>query len=360
MKSFSQFLSEKQNYYKSTKEYREAEEISYSFLKDLYYSSYAFLKIPMKTSLFMDIGSAVDTLLTDAPDEQTTIIVINSLPTGQIAEVLDYLSDRYMGGFQQLEDLTEEQINEAYDAVGSKSRTSYDKKKESLIEHIEYYRAKMDSKNSIILTTELYNLVSDIVKLLKSCPKTKGIFNNTEKHVNNFFQFKSKGKLIDRDIKMMTDAITVNEDDKTITISDLKVGSTTTNNPFFQSFYGFKWYYQATIYYNIMLDIMTEYYMTFPEAEIYELQPFQFIYVNSNTPYYPIIYKINPEITIDLLTKSIVKEDSSKEIPSIKELFNAYDYYQSILDDNPGINLRVAIPYYLAKDDQIVKIDTLL
>jgi hypothetical protein len=155
----------------------------------------------------------------------------------------------------------------------------------------------------------------------------------------------------------MIDVLRIDENNKKIKLFDLKVGSVPEGKGFLSSFYNFKWYYQAVFYQKLII-FLYNLYLKGGGKDEYEFEDFEFIYMNVNTPNYPIFYKFDKQLHHDLYKTGFINE-LGKEIPSILTICDAYLYYKNIIDSNTIPNEYI-VPYFIYLKDFTLNINKLM
>jgi len=323
-------------------EYFKHPALSYSTLKDIYYNP-QLLERDRKTSSYMDLGSAVDILLTSV-DEIDRIQIINKLPADNYRNMADFILNNYPD-ILKTEDISDKIILEAYDHVDSQARWLIDTKRKNFIQNAEtYFNVLALNSEAILLTPDLHSLAMNISTMLKNHELTKHLFTKKE-DIKVFFQFKTLYKVNDVEYKAMFDILELDNKNETIKIYDLKIG----NYSFMSSFLQFKWYYQAVLY-QTALDSLADELMSDSNI-VYTLEPFTFIYVNTMNPTYPTLYTMPSKLSNIILEEGI--NQGFYRIPAVKDLYMAATYYLEQLATSSK-EIKDLVPYeYFIHDGNI-------
>ena len=331
--------------FSTEKEYRAYPCVSYSILKDVYWIPE--LLEPSKQrhpSKYMNLGSAVDILLT-SPEKKDEIIIVNSLPADSIQKMVKFLiNDEKL---DLIDDITDDQVIGAYNSIESKLNWGIPAKKANLLEKgREYFNIYNDieSGDVIIITEHMFNVANDIIMMLNTSPITKNIIHSFDKEdeYEVIYQYKFTYELYGVTIKSMIDLIVINHTKKTINLYDLKIGgyeeteNTGTYTSFLRSFTRFKWMYQGCLY----KTGFTKFVKTiFPD---YLVENFKFLYVNAANLKYPYLYNMSMKYNSEILLDGIY--DGYYELPSIKKVCKAVNYYLRTMETE-GITVDKLLPY---------------
>ena len=145
-----------------------------------------------------------------------------------------------------------------------------------------YLKAKYESKDKTVATSEDIQWGQDLVDTLLIHENSKGIFNNDNEKINQvdlsfvYGDFRLRG---------IVDILTIDHKNKTIRIIDLKTGSSKVDE-FSSSFIKWRYYIQAAIYTKAAETLKEKF-----NLSDYKVLPFQFLYI-SRFEKIPFIYEV--------------------------------------------------------------------
>lgn len=230
----------------SEREYRQLDLDSYSTIKAFiddrkkYYRKYVLKeKInenATQESDDMRFGSIVDTLLLSPTefDEKYTIASATK-PSGQMEDFVNYMVKYTLESVNEFGDLTKsmtELMQESYETLVKKSATgklrdSFEKFQERFLikkEGYDFYFELRERGLKILITPQELDMANNVVEYLINHPYTRDLINlsNTDRYeiIN---QRMILGEIEGLPMKMMSDRIVIDHDNKTITPWDLKV-----------------------------------------------------------------------------------------------------------------------------------------
>lgn len=357
-KSVKTVLDDLQSH-KTVEEYFRDNSYSYSKIKNCYTDPSSLFRRDRPPSIFMDIGSAVDIMLTD-PLESDRIKAIKKIPSDTNINLVHYLLFNHPN-VKTLDDVTDEMIKEAYNVISPKNRWTPEVQRTKFLDDADqYYRIKIENYDAIILTTDLYDIVLQIVTTLRTHEVTRHLFNSTFKNPDTliYYQFSYKEEAYhDIPVKILIDIMEVNVKESTIQVYDLKVG----DNSFFKSYWKFKWFYQAALYRSIadelcykLSDILG---MDNTDIPLFFTLPFKFIHIQPSKPQYPVIYQVSAS-TNNTIIYSGYKERTFY-IPSLHKILNAAKFYNTYLSALPNTEDKIKkdlVPYYLVAENYTISI----
>jgi hypothetical protein len=340
------YLAERQ-VLKTPEEYFKYPALSSSIIKNVCYDP-SVLDKPRDTlpSLYMNLGSAVDLMVTQ-PDNTEDIVVMDSIPSDNNIQMIELVLQHYPD-IQSLEELNDEQVSYLYDTIGSRVNWGIKVKKDKLVDYSNDYFVKIkNNKNKIILTKPLYSLATDISLALQTYPTTKHLFNGSNERFTIFYQYKVTFSFSGLEFKSMFDILVIDNVHKTISIYDLKVGG----NPFLSSFYKFKWYYQAGLYQLALSKLMFEFkkisnaHKSFGEE--YNVEDFTFIHVNTNNIKHIFQYSVPEELQDTIVSTGL--SEGFKYIYSLRGIIKAINYYMEAVEgnENSSVTYDNVMPYVL-------------
>lgn len=240
-------------------------------------------EIEEKESDAMNIGSAVDCLLTQ-PDDFYTLFTVATVdrPTGQMGDYVDVL-------FKLASEDVENAETDAYNIVGFK-RDSLDKVKERfIVEGKAYYDFLVSSKDKIVLSFEQYTKANAAAQILKTNRFTsKFLAENLGENIDRYYQKDSTFEYDGIQYKVKLDCIVVDHNTQTIHPIDIK---TTSDSPyaFAKSMTRYRYDLQAVIYSHYISTAFAQEHL----IQNYTIAPFKFIVINVEYPNNPLIWKMS-------------------------------------------------------------------
>lgn len=345
--------------HETLEEYYRDNSYSYSKIKNCYYDPSSLFKRDQPPSIFMDIGSAVDIMLT-SPLESHRIKPIKKIPSDTNINIAHYLLFNHPN-IKSIEELTDDIIIEAYDVVSPKNKWTPPVKKTKFLEDTkEYYNIKIQDYDAVILTHDIYNTVLKIVETLRTHDVTKHLFNEKYKDPDTliYYQYSYKESSYHKiPIKILMDIMEVNLKSSTIQQYDLKVG----DNSFFKSYWKFKWYYQAGLYREVGETLCNKISDIFglnqDYLSMFSTLPFQFIHIQPSKPNYPVIYTVTEGTHNDIVYTGF--KDNTYETPSLHKILRAvefYDTYLSTIPENIEDIKKDLVPYHLVENHYHINI----
>jgi len=300
------------------------------------------------------IGTAVDCMLTEPDNFWDTHYLDYSfneslnVPTGQMLKFIDFLVNNENCG-----ELYENCYNEAYEYAGFKQ-----KKVDTVIDDFknnykDYYDALLSkksttesNKNKQRLTTDQLKLINNICDSLKNNQFTAKYFNNTNDSVKVFNQLEIYWKFKGLDCKSKLDKVLIDNENKLITIVDLK---TTGNSTFSFSSSALKWRYdlQSCFYSTALYWLIHEsddvYWHHYKD---YKFNGFKFVVESTKSQGFPLIYSCSDKF-LDMGLKGFW--NNGKKYKGVLELVDDYKWYlekdswsynREIIENNGEIELR--------------------
>jgi len=331
----------------SLDDYYHNSSYSFSKIKDCYFNPESLFSDYKKTSIYLDVGSAIDIMITDV-ERSSKISIINKLPTEMNKKIADYLLFTYPE-YNKIEDMPDEVIKEAYDVVSPDNRWTADvKRKRFITDSKEYYDAKAEDYESIILTPELNNRTMKAVASLKNHRATAKYCNGSNKNLIIFNQYSYRYEYKELQMKSLFDFLVIDTVNHTIGAVDLKTGEC----PFMTSFLRFKWYYQAALYQIALEALLVEFNFKMLNKDdltpLYTIQPFRFMYINTLKPNNPIIYNISDILHFEIAYEGF--EDKWHITPSLDQVIYAVKYYDAYVRElqaqGKEIDVSEISPYY--------------
>lgn len=223
---------------------------------------------------FLDKGTLLDTLVFFGEygvKEKFAFIATEEYPPQSVKSIVEYIYTavgRIVRGFDAVADGV---ILDAAKIVEFQSRW----KDETVVKHIrekgtKYFNFLKANTGKIILPKEDYQNAILALRAMRENPYTSHLFENSiQREILTQLKFEANG------LKMMADWIVVDHGNQTIQIVDLK-STGKSRDEFEKSFIQFGYYIQATMYSQILKDVISkdEYFKSFT------VLPFQFLAIN--------------------------------------------------------------------------------
>lgn len=304
------------------KEYRDLPSISYSMLSAISRLGPSALKSKESTSEAMMFGTMVDSMI-DGSFKRDDYYFAKTVDIGEkIKPAIDILLNR----LENIEgDFNSDLTNYEY-LMTSILKNNYidyylkrtpESRASSIIKDKgaqEYFKFKIEGKDKIIITIDMYEDALQCVNILRTHKFTKKIFSNKLKEA--YYQFKYQWSEKGTSFKGMIDRLIIDHENKIIKPYDLKTGSKSLYS-FTDSFYKYRYDIQAVMYYVICKLIRDEHY---PD---YEVDTFKFIYIGRFEKL-PIIW----EVPKTHHSKTILGfSRNNKDYKGIKQLMEEYEFY---------------------------------
>ena len=322
--------------YKISMNYFEVDALSYSSLRALsigpaYYKSQQEKESEEKEHFI--IGSAVDCLLTE-PDKFWEFYTLDfnegcdKIQSGQMLKFIDYITMNEDCG-----KISGDCYQEAYEYAGFKQKKletvikeykeDYKEYNQWLINRHNFYK---ENKDKTILRLEQYNLIQSITESLRNNEFTRKYFeNSTGKNIEVFNQLEIYWELKGLKCKSKLDKVIIDNDDKTISIIDLK---TTGNSTFSFDSSVFKWRYdiQACFYSMALYWLINESNDKYWNSlQSYKFEPFRFIVESTKIQGFPLVYKCSEKF-LDNALDGYYKD--KKHYIGIAQLIEDYKWYK--------------------------------
>lgn len=253
----------------------------------LFYQKYILGEEVERDTTSMDIGSAVDCLLTQ-PDKFYDLFYVStsSKPTGQLENFVNKLVD--------LKQITDDAFNEAYSFTqtlnGGKLRDGIDKFIDRFHKEArKYFDDQVNSEGKIVLTFEEYTKAEQAANILKTNIFTSKFLAETlGDNIDRYYQYESEFTFKDLSYIVKLDCIVVDHNKKTIQPLDIK---TTSESPysFSKSILKYRYDLQAVIYSHYISEVFNK------EKGLndYQILPFKFIVINIDYPKNPLIWNVS-------------------------------------------------------------------
>ena len=266
-------------------EYRQRPELSYSTLSTYEKTGFDGLDhlFDKKESPSLLLGSVVDTILTGGEDEFNslyTVLDMNITDSGM--DICKQLINMCLP-FDTFEEIPESVVSDAAKAVGFWQNDKYDNSRYKQViktgNIAECYNA-MRSSDKTIISSELLQTASAMVRALRESPATSGYFadNDELSPIRRYYQLKFAANYEGVGYRCMSDLIVVDYENKVIYPADLKTSSHTEWN-FEESFCQWNYMIQARLYWRIIRAnlLKDDYFKDF------RFEDYRFIVVNKNT-----------------------------------------------------------------------------
>lgn len=215
------------------------------------------------------IGSITDDLLNDDFDFNSKYYIFEGIkPTATAGKLVDIITYNYN------EKPSKEDILEIAKKNEFWKRFSDEKMYEAFDtdDFNGYIEAFYESKNKIVITTDDYNLGSDLANIIKTHEFSKYIFSDRYERINQF----GFNNLMYKGIKWRgyLDFALIDHKLKTVNFIDLKTGQDSALD-FMKSFLKWRYYLQEAIYMKAFKLFCEEY-----NLKGYKLLPFKFLYIS--------------------------------------------------------------------------------
>lgn len=305
----------------SEEEYRSSTLLSYSKIKDVFDNpSILVTDKKQKDTEWFIFGTLVDLLLTYKKNLEEKVIINDTIPSEQFLNISNYLLK--LGITENLENLTDQEIEFIYTNSGSQVNWKVDTKRTKLLEECSSY-VKLISKNEnkLIVSTATYNEAEKLATVIKTHPWTSHLFGVVPKNIEVLFQFKIKYTFESLNFKSMIDLIVIDHDTKTIYPFDIKTGTDLPRYFSKNALYQYKYGYQGALYKEGLRNFIKK----IPFFKDYDIANFKFIYISRLVPIYPIIVTMSDFCHKEFLEWGI--HDNYYCLPSLLEICEATDIY---------------------------------
>lgn len=325
-------------------EYFMDQSYSYSKIKDCYNYPEALFKDYKKTSVSMDIGSAVDIHITN-PKEISKIRIISKMPSDTNKKIADYILFTYPE-HKEIDSIPDEVIAEAYNKVSPNNRwTAPVQRKKFVEDSIEYYKERADLFDCVLLTPDLNDRVMKIVETLRTNKLTARYCGGEEETgLVVFSQYSVKYVINGITYKSLFDFLAVDTLAMVAYVIDLKVGE----NDFLSSMTRFKWYYQASMYYNALVFLLKKVNSDLCDdknkaSSLVPLStlPFRFLHVNINKPNVPTFYTVPNSLERKIRFDGF--SNGFYHTPPLTKVFNAVKYYNDYIRKQEKIGNDISL-----------------
>lgn len=324
------------------KEYRELNDVSYSFLSKLDREGPKNIKNKIDPTEPMIFGTMVDEMM-DGSFKRDNYYISEGNEIGEkIKPAIDLLLNIIRGN--QSSNLNSFQA----ELVGILQTNNIDyhvkrtalSRASSIIKDKNasaYFKAMIESKGKIIITQSMYDDAQLCRNILKTHKFTKHLFGKV-KNEEGFYQVKYKWEENGIGFKGMLDRLIINHENKTIKPFDLKTGGKNALN-FQESFYKYRYDIQGVMYYIICKKIRDQHYPG------YTIDNFKFIYIGRYEKQ-PLVWEM-PKKHMELTVKGY--ERHGRKVKGIKELLMEYKWHSKN-------NFKLIFSENVYKNNGIIKI----
>jgi hypothetical protein len=318
-------LLQLQESFKDDMEYKASNCLSYSRIKDVYDNPEVLIQEQKhEEKEYFNFGSVVDIMLTEPESVDSKILVNDLKPSEQFLKISTYILDNGLGA--DLNNLTNDQIEDIYNITGSSVNWKVDTKKQKLLaECSEYIKIFEDNRDKLIISSSMYTEAYNIAEVLRNHPWSKHLFiSKDEQKQNNveiIYQFKIKFDLEGMNFKSKIDIIYIDHNNKIISPWDIKTGSDYPRNFVKTALYKYKYGYQGVIYKEGLTKIIDK----LPSFDFYTVDLFRFLYISRLVPKYPIIAKMSETCHREFHEWGI--QDGYWDIPALLDVLEAAEIY---------------------------------
>lgn len=320
-------------------EYRKDPAYSYSTLaryeRDGYEElNHLFDKISTPSLQF---GSVVDCILTDGEEEfrkKYAIVTLGPDMKDKDKEVCDDLVSLYGSKYPIIELIPESDILSVIKAHSYQPNWKEETRIKVVVQRCQgYYISANSARGKEIISDDVYNRATKLVKALRESPSTKYYFGDEiQENVERVFQAKFKGQIECRsdkfdtpkmlDFRCMADLIIIDHNKKLIIPCDLKTTGHS-ETIFYDSFDKWSYQIQARLYWRLIRNTLDEddFYKD------YELGDYMFI-VGNVYRCKPLVWKFtNPQEEGKIVL-------GNREFRDFREIAYELDYYLQYKNDN--------------------------
>ena len=253
------------------KEYYNSEYVSQSALKLLIGRPLDFVERPVVDSDSVLLGSFVDKLLTD---DNPRYSVCRSIAPPKVKQIFNFMFDNEDIRFKELRDIE----NYILDACKVFNFFPYYKdptRVGKVREHEHYWRAMQEANGRLVLSEEMYNTG---IRVAESIRQTK-YFADLKDHCT--YQYPVFFEIEGEKCKALIDVLYFNDDDKHITVADIKTTSSSLKD-FDNSINKYRYDIQAAFYVDAVRDKFKDYSVSF-----------EFIVQNTNDVFNPLCIEVD-------------------------------------------------------------------
>lgn len=319
-----------------SKEYFEKKGfISYSLLKELSSSprdAYSMLQGDKRSSLALDFGSLVDTMISNPEDVERDFAVFSgTIPTDKMYDVsLKYVELYKDAGEEPDEDSIALNARAEIGYQSNwKNETFLTKFKEACGDFVTFILYNSDK---IFVDRGTYDKALQLVTYTKQSQFLQHIFN-PEPNTEVLFQVPIFVNTTKFDGKILIDCVVIDHNEKTITPYDFK----TYEGSFVTNYYKYKYYYQE-VWYSFILHTLTDpnFYIDvdLPEAMkvllggLYRVEKFKFIAIDKSFNRTPIIYQSYKNVSNDVMFEGRLDRGlvSFIKVKAIGDLIEEFSY----------------------------------
>lgn len=198
------------------KEYYNSEYISQSSLKLLIGRPLDFIERPVVESDSLLLGSFVDKLLTDEKPEYS---VCRAIAPPKVKQVFNFLFDNEDIRFKELRDI-EDYIRDACNLLNFYPYYKVTTRIAKVREHEHYWKAMQEANGRLVLTQEMYEKGLRIAETIRQTKYFRELKDRCTYQYPIFFEVSGEK------CKGLIDIIHFDDDNKHITVADIKTTST--------------------------------------------------------------------------------------------------------------------------------------
>lgn len=311
-------------------EYKNTNCMSYSLFKDVYDHPELLLapKEDRKEEWLL-FGTLVDLILTG---DTTDIRVNKFVPTELYKKICDYIIVNNL----DINDLTDEQVKNCFEAAESNVNWGIPVKKQKILDNcLNYIYFVIDNKDKIIVSQSLFDEASKLANILLTHEWTKHLFmSKSEQKANNieiYYQYKIKYLHSGIVFKSKVDIVYIDHTNKLISLYDIKTGSDYPRQFLTNAVYKYKYLYQAALY-KIGFE---EFIKPIKALEGYSIDDFRFVYISRVDPRFPVILHIPEDMHFSFTNIGI---DSDRYyVPSVNEVIHAVKFYLNKIESGSPV-----------------------
>lgn len=237
-------------------EYRADHALSYSTLSRFKREGFdgldkLFEKIETPSLTF---GSIVDALITGGMEEyeQRFIVIPDYGISDSLRIIIKNLYDVYKDYYSTLNDIPDTIVSDVAINCGYYTDAKYYNVRVKKVKECgPYYDILKSAEGKIPISRQQYEDAMECVRILKTSPSSKDIFDDDTDTVKHYYQLKFKGKYNDIPLRGMLDLVIVDYENKVIYPYDLKT-SGHPEHQFYKSFVQWNYSIQSQLYYELI------------------------------------------------------------------------------------------------------------
>lgn len=295
------------------------------------YGPKGLVELPKQTKA-MNFGSLVDCLLftPERFDSEFYICDSDNVLTDKQLELFDILFSNSYNGLPVYKLKVSDETNQfilslcrANKIYSSFKDSTVIQKVTSLYDAFDRYE---ENRSKISITADEYNQAVKVVNALKTSELSSKIFTNFKV----FYQV----AIVTDDTKVLFDMILLDMDSHTIIPIDLKVTQSSEMEWVENSFYRFKYFRQAEMYWDALKKLMSE----VSDGRDWIIDDFKFLVVSAQDPApllfnFPLTYNESGDLIISKKGSSVVTYDKIVKMIKWHLENNEYDYPEDIIMD---------------------------